>query len=222
MELLANAVSAVLAHHAKAGVLDRLLHGFGHNGERQPWLDGCQARFHAGAGDLDQALALGRDLTDAEHAARITKVAVQDRGAVDVDDVALVQHVRIAGDTVTDHVVDRGAYALGVALVVEVGRRAAVLDGVVVDHLVDLVGGHARGDVLAYVIEHAHVDGGRALDALDIGGRLVERAGQNLPALFPQALEALIKGAMAFLIFFAAAAPASVVAAGHGSFVKHG
>lgn len=84
-----------------------------------------------------------------------------------------------------DDVVDRGAHALGIALVVKIGRRAAVLDGVVVDHLVDLVGGHARGDVFAYVIEHTHVDGGRALDALDIGGRLVERAGQNLPALFP-------------------------------------
>lgn len=133
-----------------------------------------------------------------------------------------MQHVRIAGDTVADHVVDRGAHALGIALVVEVGRRATVLDGVVVDHLVDLIGGHARGDVLAYVVEHAHVDGGGALDALDIGGRLVERAGQNLPALFPQAFEALIKDAMAFLVFLAAAAPASVVAAGHGSFVIHG
>ena len=121
-----------------------------------------------------------------------------------------------------DDVVDRGAHALWVALVVEVGRCATVLDGVVVDHLVDLVGGHARGDVLAYVVEHAHIDGGRAFDALDVGGRLVERAGQNLPALFPQALKALIKGAMAFLIFFAAAAPASVVAARHGSFVIHG
>ena len=133
-----------------------------------------------------------------------------------------MQHVRIAGDAVADHVIDRGAHALGVALVVEVGRRATVLDGVVVDHLVDLVGGHARGDVLAYVVEHAHVDGGGALDALDVGGRLVERAGQDLPALFPQALEALIKSAMAFLIFFAAAAPASIVAAGYGSVVKHG
>ena len=122
----------------------------------------------------------------------------------------------------TDHIIDRGAHAFGVALVVEVGRRAAVLDGVVVDHLVDLVGGHARGDVLAYVIEHAHVDGGRALDALDIGGRLVERTGQDLPALLPEALEALVESAMAFLIFFAASAPASVVAARHGSFVIHG
>ena len=133
-----------------------------------------------------------------------------------------MQHIRIAGDTVADDVVDRGAHALGVALVVEVGRRATVLDGVVVDHLVDLVGGHACGDMLAHIIEHAHVDGCRALDALDIGGSLVERARQNLPALLPQALEALIKGAMAFLIFFAAAAPASVVAAGYGSFVIHG
>ena len=190
--------------------------------QRQPWLDGRQARLHAGAGDVDKTLALGRDLADAEHAARVAKVAVQDRGAVHVDDVAFVQHVRIAGDAVTDHVVDRGAHALGVALVVEVGRRATVLDGVVVDHLVDLVGGHARGDVLAYVVEHAHVDGGGALDALDVGGRLVERAGQNLPALLPQALEALVEGAVTFLIFFAAAAPASVVAAGYGSFVIHG
>ena len=185
-------------------------------------LAGRQPRLHAGTGDVDQALALGRDLADTEHAARVAKVTVQDRGAVHVDDVALVQHVRIAGDTVADHVVDRGAHALGIALVVEVGRRATVLDGVVVDHLVDLVGGHACGDMLAHIIEHAHVDGGRALDALDIGGRLVERAGQNLPALFPQALEALIEGAMTFLIFFAAAAPAGVVAAGHGSIVKHG
>ena len=222
MELLADAVSAVLAHHAKAGVLDGLLHGLGHNGQRQPWLDGRQTRLHAGTGDVDQALALGRDLADAEHTARITKVAVQDRGAVHVDNIALVQHVCITGDAVADDVVDRGAHALGIALVVEVGRRATVLDGVVVDHLVDLVGGHARGDVFAYVIEHAHVDSGRALDALDIGGRLVERTGQNLPALLPQALEALVEGAVTFLIFFAAAAPAGVVAAGYGSFVIHG
>ena len=121
-----------------------------------------------------------------------------------------------------DHIIDRGAHAFGVALVVEIGRRATVLDGVVVDHLVNLVGGHARGDVLAYVVEHAHVDGGGALDALDIGGRLVERTGQNLPALLPQALEALVEGAVTFLIFFAAAAPAGVVAAGYGSFVIHG
>jgi hypothetical protein len=133
-----------------------------------------------------------------------------------------VQHIRIAGDTVADDVVDRGAHALGIALVVEIGWRATVLDGVVVDHLVDLVGGHACGDMLAHVIEHAHVDGCRALDALDIGGSLVERARKNLPALFPQALEALVEGAVTFLIFFAAAAPASVVAAGHGSIVKHG
>ena len=181
MELLTDAVSAVLAHHAKTGVLDRLLHGLGHDGQRQPRLDG----LHAGAGDVDQALALGRDLADAEHTARVAKVAVQNRGAVHVDDVALVQHVRITGNAVADDVVDRGAHALWVALVVEVGRRATVLDGVVVDHLVDLVGGHARGDVLAYVVEHAHVDGGGALDALDVGGRLVERTGQNLPALLP-------------------------------------
>ena len=121
-----------------------------------------------------------------------------------------------------DDVVDRGAHALGIALVVEIGRRATVLDGVVIDHLVDLVGGHACGDMLAHIIEHAHVDSRRSLDTLDIGGRLVERAGQNLPALFPQAFETLIKGAMAFLVFLAAAAPASVVAAGHGSFVIHG
>ena len=76
--------------------------------------------------------------------------------------------------------------------------------------------------MLTHIIEHAHVDGGRALDALDIGRRLIERAGQDVPALFPQALEALIKGAVTFLVFFAAAAPASVVAARHGSIVKHG
>ena len=132
-----------------------------------------------------------------------------------------MQHVRIAGDAVTDHVVDRGAHALGVALIVEVSRRATVFDGVVVDHLVDLVGGHARGDVLAYVVEHAHVDGGRALDALDVGGGLQKRAMGHLFALLIELLQTLVQVEVALLVFLPAAAPALVVAARGLHSVEH-
>ena len=120
------------------------------------------------------------------------------------------------------HIIDGGAHALGVALVVEVGGNAAMLRGVLVDPLVDLFGGHAGVDVLAHIVEGSDVDGSRALDALDILRALVKAARQHVEALIPEALKLLVKGLMAFFVFLSAAAPAGIVAAGCGSIVIHG
>ena len=121
-----------------------------------------------------------------------------------------------------DDVVDGGADAVGVTLVVEVRGDAAVLDGVVVDPLVDLGGGHARGDTLADHVEHADVDCRGALDALDVRGGLEQAAGHNLLALGRQAVEPLVERGVAFLVLLSGAAPAEVVAAGHDIVVIHG
>ena len=120
------------------------------------------------------------------------------------------------------HVIDGGAHALGVALIVEVGGNAAALHGVVVDPLVHLGGGHAGGNVGGHVVQHADVDGRRALDALDVGRRLEEAADGHLEALVVEAVKALVNLGVALLVLLAASAPAGVVAAGDGQVVIHG
>ena len=222
VELEADAVAAELADHVEAGGLDAALDGVGHVSEVCPGLDGRETRLDGLAGDLHEAAALVGDLADAEHAAGVREVAVEDGGAVDVDDVAVAQDVVVGGDAVADNVVDARADALGVALVVEVGGDAAVVDGVVVDPLVDLGGGHAGADILGDVVEHADVDGRGALDALDVLGGLEQAAGHDLLAGGGQAVEVLVHAGVALLVLLAGAAPAGVVAAGHVIIVIHG
>ena len=120
-----------------------------------------------------------------------------------------------------DDFVDGRAHAVGIPLEVEVGRRATVLDGVVVDPLVDLGGVDACLDVLGHVIEHADVDGGRLLDALDVGGGLQKRAMGHLFALLVELLQTLVQVEVALLVFLPAAAPALVVAARGLHSVEH-
>ncbi len=69
MELLANAVAAKLAHHAKAGFFHAVLHGAGNLVEGNPGLYGSKTCLHAFARNVYQALALGRNLANAKHAA---------------------------------------------------------------------------------------------------------------------------------------------------------
>ena len=215
-------MAAKFAHHAKAVFLHAFLDGGCHVAQGSPRLDGGKAALHALARDLDELLALLAHLANAEHAARVGIVAVEDCGAVYIHDVALMQHVLFAGDAMAHDVVDRGADAFGVALVVEVGGDAAVLCGVLVDPLVDLFGGHAGVDVLAHVVEGTDVDGCRALDALDILGRFVEASRQHVETFVPGTLELLVKGLVALLVLLPAAAPAGVVAARGRTVVIHG
>lgn len=82
-------MAAKLAHHAKAVFLHALLHGGCHVAQGSPWLDGGKAALHALARDLDELLAFLAYLANAEHATRVGIVAVENRGAVHVHDVAL-------------------------------------------------------------------------------------------------------------------------------------
>ncbi len=88
-------------------------------------------------GDLDQAGALGVDSADARGERGVAVPAVDDRPAVDRDDVALLEHPR-AGDAVDDHLVRRRADHRRVAVVAEeVRRRAPAVEHVAPD-LVEL------------------------------------------------------------------------------------
>ena len=86
---------------------------------------------------------------------------------------------------------------------------------------VDLGGVDACLDVLGHVIEHADVDGGRLLDAFDVGGGLQKRTMGHLFALLIELLQTLVQVEVALLVFLPAAAPALVVAAGGLHSVEH-
>src|SRR5690606_19859577 len=167
---LADAVAAVLAHHAEALGLGVLLDRVADVAQGRARLHRADAAEHRLAGHLHQPLRHHRGRADVVHPAGVAVPAVLDDGDVDVDDVAVLQHLRLAGDAVADHVVDRGADGLGEAAVAHVGRdRALHVDDVVVADAVQFLGGHARlherGDDLQ------HLGGQAAGDAhlLDFG-----------------------------------------------------
>ena len=222
MELAANSVAAVLLDHGVAVLAAQLVHRRTHVAQVPPGAHGRKARLDGLFACLDQAPALVRDLANAVHAAGVREVPALDGGHVNVDDVAILKDVLLVGEAVADDVVDRGAHAVGIALEVEVGRYGVVRREVLLDPAVDVHGRDTCGDVLANVVEYAHVDGGRGLDALDVRGGLEERAGQNLLAVEVQALHALVRRTVALLVLAATPAPAGVVAPGNGQLVKHG
>jgi hypothetical protein len=76
-------------------------------------------------------------------------------------------------------------------------------------------------DVLAHVVEHAHVHRGRDLDALDVRRRLDERARKDLLARVVQLVETVVLRRVALLVLPAATAPAGIVASGDRKLVIH-
>ncbi len=120
------------------------------------------------------------------------------------------------------HVVDGRANAFGIALKVEVCRDSAVLNGVVVNPAVNLLGGDSCVDVFGNIVEYANIYCGRALNALDVLRSFEQVAGEWLGALVVETLQFLVKCLMALLVFLAAAAPAGIVASWYWSIVIHG
>ena len=92
-------------------------------------------------------LRLDRHVADQIHAAGVAVPAVEDRGHVDVDDVAVLQRL-VARDAVADDMVDRDAAALGVAAIAERRRDRRRASSIMsVDDVVELAGGDAGHDV---------------------------------------------------------------------------
>jgi hypothetical protein len=75
-------------------------------------------------GDLDQPLGLPAGRAGDVHPARVAEPAVDDHGHVDVQDVAVLEHLG-PGNAVADDVIDRNAARVLVALVADGGRGRA-------------------------------------------------------------------------------------------------
>ncbi len=110
-----------------------------------------QAQAQGLLGYLDQAAGEDRRIADKEHLAGVTVVAILDDSDVDVEDITFFQAL-VAGDAMTDLVVDRGADGAGKTPVIQ-GRRdgSLLLDDEVVTAAVEFLRGHARDHV---VLDH--------------------------------------------------------------------
>ncbi|MNL21380.1 hypothetical protein D3C87_1426670 [compost metagenome] len=154
VEDFADTVAAELANHRETVLLGVLLDHFADVAEAAAGFDDLDRLVHAFLGDLRQTLGPDRHFADVEHAAGVAVVAVFDHGNVDIQGVAVFQGL-VVRDTMADHVVDRGADRLRVALVVERGRDGLLhVDDVVVADLVQLIGGDARLDMFGNHFQH--------------------------------------------------------------------
>ena len=86
--------------------------------QKAPGFDLLEAELDALLGYPHQLFGFLADLPDAEHTGGVGVVAVIDGGDVDVDDVALLEDDLVRGNAVADLFIDRGAHALGEALIV--------------------------------------------------------------------------------------------------------
>ena len=96
-------------------------------------------------GPFHQQAHLFVHVADQERGVGVAVHAADERGDVDVADVAVLQHGRV-GDAVADHLVERGAQGLGEAAVAQRGRVGAVVAQVLVPDAIELIGSDAGLD----------------------------------------------------------------------------
>ena len=90
---------------------------------------------------------IGGDVADEHRESRISVPTIDDRSAVDGDDIAIGE-VAVAGDAVDDLLVDRDADVRGEPVVAEEGRGRSLIADRLRCAVVQLCGGHARrGDL---------------------------------------------------------------------------
>lgn len=155
MEFTSDTVPAIFTHDGVVVALDMGLDGvpdIAQAASRSDLLDTDPERL---LGDFDQPFGQDGGLSDAEHLTGIAMEAILDDGNVNVDDIPFFQPL-LAGYTVADNLVDRGADRPGKTAVVERrGDGVLFIDNVVVTYFVQFEGGDPRlnmgGDHLQYL-----------------------------------------------------------------------
>ena len=205
-------MTADIAHHAVSVGLGKFVDGAPHVAEEAPRSDLFQPYRQTLLCDFHQPLLFGRNLPDAEHTGRIRKIAVELGRAVHIDDVALLQHPVGRGNAVAHHVVNGGAVAFGIAFIIQRRGQSAALDGLLIDPLVDFLGGDAGLDVCRHIVQNGDVDLRALPDTGNLGGGFDHAAGGDFRAHVAVTADKTVKIQVAFFVFDAAAAPAGVVA----------
>lgn len=159
-------MAAEVADYCEAVFMGMFFDGVAYVAYEAEGLGGLHADFEAFFGHIDEFLLLGGGLPHYVHAGGVGEVSVFDGGAVDIDNVAFFEFFKFAGDAVAYDFVDGDAAAFGIGLyavfgvasVAECGGGGAVVEGILVDEVVELEGCDAFADVFAHEIKYAGVD----------------------------------------------------------------
>src|SRR5690606_38856909 len=160
MEHLADAVAAIVAHHAVAVGVGMFLDDLADITEVGAGANHGDTLIQALLGNAGQSGDPVGYLANMEHLAGVTVVAILDHSDIDIHRVAILQRL-VVGNTMADHVIERGADGLGegdatvpAAVVQRRGNGFLFIDDEVVTTLVQLIGGHARLDVFPDHFQH--------------------------------------------------------------------
>lgn len=141
----ADAMAAVFTHDAIALCFSVLLDRVTDIAQMCAWSDLRDAKPHAFEGSLHELLNENRTCTNDEHPAGIAEITVFDHGNIDVERVAVLDHLG-ARNAVTDYVIDRNAGGFRVRrvtrrLIVERrGHGALLLQHVFVAQAIEFAG----------------------------------------------------------------------------------
>ena len=149
----AQAMAAKVADHAIAVLFGMALD---HRADVTQMIAGLglfDAQHQAFIGYLDQAARLDRRFARDEHAAGVAMPAIDQRGDVDIDDVAILEPI-VAGDAMADDIVDRCAAAMGIAAIAQGRGHAAAVERHAPDDVVQFAGRDAGHDMRYQRVEY--------------------------------------------------------------------
>ena len=210
MELQAAAVAADFPDDGKAVGPCHGLDDVGHVAQGVPGLHLFQAGVDALPGHIHQLLLFRGGPADDEHAGGVGKIPVQDGAAVDVDDVAFLEHPVAAGDAVADHLVDGRAHGFGIAFIIEGSGNGTGARGLLIDPAVDFLGGDAFLYALLHIVQDVDVDLGASADAGNLLFGFEQGAVRHLGPRVAEGLQVLVDGGVAVPVGTVAAAPAGL------------
>ena len=180
MELQPYAMTAKVAHDGHVILVGMSLDGITYISDIDVGLTAhLFAYFQTLPCHIHETLPARFRLAHDKHTARIGIVTVENRGAIHIDDIALLQYLILRRDAVTDDVIDTGAAGIGKPFVVKRCRYAPVLRGIVIYDFVYLPRGHPRTNALRNGIEHCRIQDASLPNALYLLGSLDKIARGN-------------------------------------------
>ena len=155
VELQPHAVAAQLAHHGASvgvGMLSDYLGHIAHKGVR---LGSRCAQVTTLLCHPHQPFPLRVGVLDDIHPRSVGVVAFVVGRHIHIDNIAGQEHLLLVRNTMTHHIIDACAYALGETVVVERSRRSAVVEGILVYQAIDVLCSHTGLYLAGHEVEGA-------------------------------------------------------------------
>ncbi len=146
VEQAADTVAAEIADDAVAMLFGKALDRMRNVTKRVACARLINPAHHRFVSDFDQPLGFDRHIADEIGTVGIAVPAINNRGDIDIDDIAVTQRL-FRRNTVTDDVIDRCATAVRVAPIIERRGRCACIKRHLPNDIIDGLGRDARHDM---------------------------------------------------------------------------